>query len=78
MGQDHRILNSGYHPQEFFKEMWQTISSRRDMAWRSEESKQAWQLLLGGVHHRAFHGRTGQTAALCFHPHRHHCAQGDG
>ncbi len=25
MGQDHRILNSGYHPYEFFKEMWETI-----------------------------------------------------
>lgn len=25
LGQDHRILNSGYHAQSFFKEMWQTI-----------------------------------------------------
>ena len=25
MGQDHRILNSGYHSSAFFKEMWQTI-----------------------------------------------------
>ena len=25
LGQDHRILNSGYHPPEYFKEMWQTI-----------------------------------------------------
>ncbi|MBA4382560.1 MAG: hybrid sensor histidine kinase/response regulator, partial [Sideroxydans sp.] len=25
IGQDHRMLNSGYHPSSFFKEMWQAI-----------------------------------------------------
>jgi PAS domain S-box-containing protein len=25
IGQDHRVLNSGYHPHEFFKSMWATI-----------------------------------------------------
>ncbi|MEQ1915903.1 MAG: response regulator, partial [Gallionella sp.] len=27
VGKDHRVLNSGYHPYGFFKQMWQTIGS---------------------------------------------------
>jgi two-component system, NtrC family, sensor kinase len=27
IGQTHRIINSGYHPREFFEEMWHTISN---------------------------------------------------
>ena len=27
IGQDHHLLNSGFHPPEFFQKMWQTISS---------------------------------------------------
>jgi PAS domain S-box-containing protein len=34
LGQDHRLLNSGFHPHSFFKEMWQTIS--RGKVWHAE------------------------------------------
>jgi len=34
LGQDHRLLNSGYHPHSFFKEMWQTIG--RGKVWHAE------------------------------------------
>ncbi|MFP7299165.1 PAS domain-containing protein [Neobacillus niacini] len=34
LGQDHRILNSGYHPDSFFKEMWKTIGSGK--VWKGE------------------------------------------
>ena len=34
IGSTHKILNSGYHPEQFFQEMWQTISSGQ--IWQGE------------------------------------------
>ncbi|WP_230874961.1 putative bifunctional diguanylate cyclase/phosphodiesterase [Lysinibacillus cavernae] len=39
IGQDHRLLNSGYHPKSFFREMWKTIG-KGDM-WNGEVCNRA-------------------------------------
>jgi len=34
LGQEYRLLNSGYHPSEFFRDMWQTIT--QGQVWQGE------------------------------------------
>ncbi len=46
VGQSHSIVSSGYHPQQFFEQMWQTISSGRvwhgDVCNRRKDGEVYW------------------------------------
>jgi PAS domain S-box-containing protein len=39
IGQDHRIINSGYHPKEFIRNLWETIAKGK--IWRGELKNKA-------------------------------------
>src|SRR6188768_2584389 len=39
IGQDHRIINSSYHPKQFIRSIWQTIGSGR--VWKGEIKNRA-------------------------------------
>ncbi len=69
IGHNHRILNSGHHPKEFFQQMYHTLARR------NQEPRQGRINLLGGYDHRPDLEHRGQTAPVCSHPRRHHGAQ---
>ena len=48
IGQDHRIINSGYHPKEFIRDLWLTIANGK--IWKGElKNKAKDEALIGWI-----------------------------
>jgi PAS domain S-box-containing protein len=75
LGQDHRIINSGYHPKGVHKEPVEDHSPREGVAGGVEEPRQGRLHLLGRHHHSAFPERAGQALPVRGNPLRHNRSQ---
>lgn len=51
IGQDHRIINSSFHPKFFIRNIWGNYCKRENMAGRTEKQNQDGRFLLGRYNH---------------------------
>jgi PAS domain-containing protein len=73
LGQDHRILKSGYHTREFLEDLWSTSAQGDD--WRDQDPGTGRQYLLVRTHHSAVPGRDRQVRSILRHLQRHYQVQ---
>ena len=75
LGQDHRIINSGYHSKEFIRHAVADDRAGTGVARRTPEPREGWLALLGGHDDRAVPRRTRKTAPVSGDSQRDHAAK---
>ena len=75
IGQDHRIINSGYHPKQFIRSIWQTIGIGKDLERRNQKQSQGWNFLLGRYDDCSLSRRRRKADSIHRYSSRHHGPQ---